>query len=125
MAALLVGLETALYMMNRLKAYMQYLQRLPATQARTNFETSLVDFYALILHFLAGAILIFQKGTLARTFSAFWKLEDVRNFENECKEIAVRAEIEASNCDRTLGSLDRESAHRDKEDLQMVLRLLE
>src|SRR5438309_434966 len=55
MAALLVGLKTALYMMNRLKAYMDYLRELPATHTRTNFENSLTELHALILQFLARA----------------------------------------------------------------------
>src|SRR4051794_33840181 len=114
MAALLVGLETALYMMNRLTAYMGYLQGLPATRARTNFEASLIEFHTLILRFLASAIQIYQKGILARTFDAFWKPEDVCNFESDCDKVAARAEIEASNCDRTLGALDRESARQRK-----------
>jgi len=125
MTTLLVGLETALYMTCRLKAYMDYLPGLPATQARTNFETSLTDFYALILKFLAGAIQIYQKNTLARGWNAFWKLEDVHSFENECVQIALRVETEASNCDRTLDALDRAGATQRKEDLQRALKELE
>lgn len=60
MASLLVGCETALYMINRLKAYIDFLSRLPPMQARTNFETALVQIYASILAFLVQAIDIYQ-----------------------------------------------------------------
>jgi hypothetical protein len=125
MAALLVGLKTALYMMNRLKAYMDYLRDLPLTSTRTNFETSLTELHALILQFLARAIQTYQNSALTRLFNAFWKPEEVRDFENECDKVGTRVEIEASNCDRTLSALERESANKRKEDLQRVLRELE
>lgn len=112
MAALLVGIKTALYMMNRLKAYMDYLRDLPLTSTRTNFETSLTELHALILQFLARAIQTYQSSTLTRLFNAFWKPEEVRDFENECDEVETRVEIEASNCDRTLSALEREGANK-------------
>src|SRR3954454_17732005 len=77
MAALLVGLKTALYMMARLKAYMDYLQYLPPTVTRTNFENSLTELHALILQFLATAIQTYQKSAVGRSFDAFWKPEEV------------------------------------------------
>src|SRR5438876_2808850 len=125
MAALLVGLNTALYIMNRLKAYMDYLQDLPATRTRTNFENPLIELHAVILQFLARAIWIYQKNALTRAIYAFWKLEDVYNFENECIKIGARVEIEASNCDRTLSALERKGANQRKEILRRVLKELE
>ena len=71
MAALLLGLETALYLSDRLQVYKTYLATLPATPARQNFESCLVDYHALILRFLAGAIQIYSKGSIARAFEAF------------------------------------------------------
>lgn len=56
MAALLAGLKTSLCMINRLKAYMDYLRDLPVIQTRDNFETALTELHALILKFLAKAI---------------------------------------------------------------------
>jgi hypothetical protein len=67
MAALLVGLKAVLYMMARLKAYMDYLQYLPPTVTRTNFENSLTELHALILQFLATAIQTYQKSAATRS----------------------------------------------------------
>jgi hypothetical protein len=125
MEALLTGLKTALYTMNRLKAYMEYLLKIPAAQSRSNFESVLVEFHAHILQFLASAIKIYQKRTLSRAFEAFWKPYEVNNFERECDRIAARAEIEASNCDRTLSTLEREEANQRKRHLERVLKELE
>ena len=120
MAALMLGLETALYMSNRLKVYIDYLQTLPAGRAKENLEAALIDFHTLILRFLAAAIRIYQKGRLARAFDAFWKLEDVRNFESHCDRVARRAEIEANNCDRTSAGSDRANVEKKLEDLQNI-----
>jgi hypothetical protein len=77
MEALLTGLNTALYMMNRLKVYLQYLLDVPAAQSRANFELVLIELHARILQFLARAIRIYQKSTLSRAFDAFWKPEEI------------------------------------------------
>jgi hypothetical protein len=100
MEALLLGLEMTLYLSNRLEVYMAYLATFPPSQARTNFESCLVEYHALVLRFLARAIRIYQRGSVARGFDAFWRVEDVATFEDECNKMASRAEIEASNCDR-------------------------
>lgn len=71
MTSLLVGCETALYMANRLKAYTNFLQGLPTTLTRTNFETHLTKLYAHIFRFLAQAIEIYQTSTFQRAFKAF------------------------------------------------------
>ena len=100
MAALLLGLETALYLSNRLQVYMAYLTTVPASPARNNFETCLVEYHALMLKFLAGAIRVYQKSSIRRAFEAFWRIEDVASFENKSNKMASRAEIKASNCNR-------------------------
>ncbi|OAP55758.1 hypothetical protein AYL99_09910 [Fonsecaea erecta] len=102
MEALVLGLEMTLYLSNRLEVYMNYITAIPPSQARANFESCLVEFHALVLRFLAQAIRIYQKGSVARGFDAFWRLEDVSTFEDECNKLASRAEIEASNCDRRI-----------------------
>jgi NACHT domain len=104
-AALLMGVQTALYMINRLKAYLEFLAFLrdrPKTQPRANFETALIDFSGHTLQFLARAIQMYEKGGLSCAFAAFWKPEEIQNFESDCDKIAARVEIEASNCDRNL-----------------------
>ena len=105
--------------------YIVYLTALPACPARNNFETCLVEFHALILRFLASAIRIYQKGSVARAFNAFWRIEDVSTFENECNKMASRAEIEASNCDRDLNATNRAAVKRQQEDLRQALKQLE
>lgn len=56
MTSLLLGCEIALYMANRLKAYIEFLHQLPTTLTLTNFKTAVTELYALILEFLARAI---------------------------------------------------------------------
>ena len=102
MTSLLVGCETVLYMANRLKAYMDFLHRLPATLTRTNFESALTKLYARILKFLARAIQTYQTPSFQRALNAFWQDSDVQEFEQECDKLGRNVEIEASNCDRTL-----------------------
>lgn len=124
MTSLLVGCEIALYMANRLKAYIEFLHQLPTTLTRTNFETAVTELYAHILGFLARAIRIYQTSTSYRALRAFWTKGDIVNFEKTCNELGVRVEIEASNCDRTRGAQDREWIGKLKQDLQKVLEEL-
>ena len=53
MASLLIGCEMVFYMANRLEAYIDFMYKLPITLTRSNFEVVLIEFYALILQFLA------------------------------------------------------------------------
>lgn len=121
MATLLEGLKTVLYTMNRLKVYMDYVHGLPISQTRTNLESSLTDLYALILQFLARAILIYRKHTLLRAFDAFWKPEEVANFEADCDKICRRVEIDATNCDRSLSRLGQKNVAQSTETLQKLV----
>ncbi|KAI4086507.1 MAG: hypothetical protein L6R37_008413, partial [Teloschistes peruensis] len=124
MTSLLVGCEIALYMANRLRAYTDFLYRLPVTLTRTNLETAVTELYAHVLGFLARAIRIYQTSTTRRALHAFWTDSDVAGFEKVCKELGVRVDIEASNCDRTLSAQDRERVGNLKQDLQEVLEEL-
>jgi hypothetical protein len=126
MASLLVGCKTVLYMANRLKVYMDFLHGLPATLtlARTNLEMAVTELYAHILQFLARAIQIYTSPTIKRVIRAFWKESDVQEFEQLCDKIALRVDIEARNCDRTLSAQDRECAEKLKQDLQRALEEL-
>ncbi|KAI4192154.1 MAG: hypothetical protein LQ350_008694, partial [Teloschistes chrysophthalmus] len=122
--SLLVGCEIALYMANRLRAYTDFLYRLPVTLTRTNFETAVTELYAHVLRFLARAIRIYQTSTTHRALHAFWTDSDVASFEKVCKELGVRVDIEASSCDRTLSAQDRERVGNLRQDLQEVLKEL-
>ncbi|KAH8781592.1 hypothetical protein BGZ57DRAFT_887356 [Hyaloscypha finlandica] len=125
MTSLLVGCETALYMANRLKAYTSFLQGLPATLSRTNFETHLTELYAHIFRFLVQALQIYETSTFERAFKAFWNVSNVQDFEKSCNELGQKLEIEASNCDRTLSAQDRTRVGELKTDLRNVLEGLE
>ncbi|KAL9576092.1 MAG: hypothetical protein Q9212_007392, partial [Teloschistes hypoglaucus] len=122
--SLLVGCEIALYMANRLRAYIDFLYRLPVTLTRTNFETAVTELYAHVLRFLARAIRIYQTSTTHRALHTFWTDSDVASFEKVCKELGVRVDIEASNCDRTLSAQDRERVGSLNQYLQEVLEEL-
>ena len=124
MTSLLVGCEIALYMANRLKAYIKFLYQLPTTLTRTNFQTAVIELYAHILGFLARAIRIYQTSISYRALRGFWTRGDIIDFEQTCNELGVRVEIEASNCDRTLGAQDREWIGKLKQGLQRVLEEL-
>lgn len=125
MNSLLVGCETALYMANRLKAYIEFSHSLPISLTYSNFEAVLISLYSRILQFLSRAIQIYQTPTLKRAFTAVWKASDIQDFEKECDQLGMRAEIEASNCDRTLRAQDREGYVQKNQDLQKVLKELE
>lgn len=125
MASLLVGCETAFYMVNRLKVYMDFLSHLPLSLTRTNFETALTEMYAYILAFLAHAIDIYQRPTFQRAFTAFWQDSDVHDFEQECAKPGIRLDIEASNCDRTLAEQDRDMLGQLQQDLRNMLKEIE
>lgn len=120
MASLLVGCETTLYMINRLKAYMDFLSHLPMTLTRTNFETALTEMYTHILAFLARAMKIYQQSTGRRVATALWQDSDVNNFEQECDKLGARLDIEASNCDRTLAAQDRGVLDRVLKEIEQI-----
>ena len=124
MTSLLVGCEITLYMANRLKVYIEFLHQLPTTLTCTNFETAIIELYAHVLGFLARAIRIYQTSTSHRALRAFWTDSDIVKFEKTCSELGARVEIEASNCDRTLGAQDRKWIGNLKQDLQTVLEEL-
>ncbi|MCJ1423154.1 hypothetical protein MMC29_001035 [Sticta canariensis] len=125
MTSLLVGCETVLYMTNRLKAYMEFLNDLPVTLTRTNFESHMTTLYARIFRFLARAIQIYKTPSIRRAFNALWQENDVREFEQECDKLGRNVEIEARNCDRTLSVQDREHTKKLEQDLQKMLGELE
>lgn len=64
----------------------------------------MTEFYTVILKFLAQAAHVYEKGSLQRVFAAFWSSDDIQAFENQCRELETRAEIEAQNCDRSESS---------------------
>ena len=105
-------------MINRLDLYLSYLRELSHFQSRTQFEDSIVQFYALILEFLASAIRVYQKHAVPRAFEAFWKLEEIIEFESKCDKLANRVEIDAQNCDRKVMALNARNFQEQLEQLR-------
>lgn len=122
MTSLLVKCEIALYMMNRLRAYIEFLRQLSTTLTRINFETIMTELYAYVLEFLTRVIWIYQTFTSYCALRVFWTKNDIIDFEKTCNELEVRVEIETSNCDCTLDAQDREWIEKLKQDLQRVLK---
>jgi len=99
MATLLQGMQSALYIMNRLRVYLDFCVKVQKSQARQNLEVALIKLYASVLQFLARSTQLFSKGSSARAASAIWR-PDVDNFQSDCERLAMQVEIEAQNCDR-------------------------
>jgi len=125
MASLVVGCEMAFYMINRLKAYMDFLSKLPLIQARINFEEALKEMHVHVLTFLARAIETYQRPTFQRAFTAFWQASDVQDFEQECDKLGARLDIEANNCNRAVAEQDRGVLGQLLQELQQVLKEIE
>lgn len=106
MAALLLGLNKILYLIDRCRIYeILYIQQPHPTDpvgalATQNLTSALKQLYAIILQFLAKANNILEKGTAHRSLSAFLKPADVLDLEKKCNSSEERAEIEAGNCER-------------------------
>ncbi|KAI7205061.1 WD40 repeat-like protein [Hortaea werneckii] len=102
-AVLVTGIELALYIGNRLKAYLDVFASLSPSSATDNFRKSLIDLYAHVLGFLAHAIRIQQKNSVARVMQALWEPGDLTQFEVKCDKLCVRASEEARICDSRAG----------------------
>jgi hypothetical protein len=125
MSALLTGLDVALFVMNRLQVYVEYLHKLPSGQPQANFEACLAPLHADCLQFFARAIMMYQKNVGIRTLEAIWKPSDVEDFEQTCRKRAEDVEIEAQSCDRALSELRHESSHQWFRCLQQELTSLD
>jgi len=109
---LVTGIELALYMGNRLKAYLDIFARLSSSPTAANFRKALVNLYAHILGFLAQAIRVQQKRSISRVSQALWNSSSLTQFEQRCDILCIRASEEARICgsrenlDAQLKSLD-------------------
>ena len=102
MAALLSGLDVVLYNGSRMTVYFEFLADFPTGQARTNFETALIELQVSMMRFLAEGISWSQKSLAKRSLAAFWGTKTISTFESDCDAIAARAEQEASICGRSI-----------------------
>jgi len=98
-AALLVGLDLALYIGNRLKVYFDFLVLLLSTLATQNFEKGLTELYALVLRFLASAVLAMRRNSATRLLQPLWQPSSLSDFETECDKWAARLDVEAQLCE--------------------------
>lgn len=126
MDALLLGLDKALYILDRCKVYeciytMLVACNAPVTNAKENFEQSLVELYRVILQFLSNAIRFYRGKLPARTFSAFWNPNRITDFDGSCSDLASRVETEIQNWERLCNqTLFTESSSR----LETLIRQL-
>ncbi|KAF7502845.1 hypothetical protein GJ744_005000 [Endocarpon pusillum] len=125
MAALLIGCETTLYMASRLQVYIEFWHHLLMEATRNNLEEALAMMYAHVLHFLARAILVYESSVIRRAFSALWKTDDVVEFEKKGCNLAIKVEIDASNCDRAVNAQQQEIVSQLQQNMQKVLAELQ
>jgi len=104
---LITGIELALYMGNRLRAYLDIHARLSPSPTADNFRKAMVNLYAHILGFLAQAIRVQQKRSALRIAQAVWDSSSLLQFEGRCDILCGRASEEARIC----GSRENLDAH--------------
>ena len=123
MAALLQGIKSALYVMTRVTLYFEYLNDVPDTVEKKNLKSLLAQISALLLQFLARAIVILQGSTLGRMLDASWTLDVTLTFENECDKLFTRIDRDAVSCDRVLHAQDRTSLKGLQEECAKIQQL--
>lgn len=117
---LLVGLETAMYLINRFQIYeILYLSiDQPKSKAKDNLTSAVVATYTSILRFLAAANKTYSDNPALRTVRAIFSPDQVSGLLSECQKWAAEANIDADNCERS----SNQSA---REDLIRVRRMLQ
>lgn len=98
MGALLSGLETTLYVGNRLKVFYEFLPKLRICTAKTNFEAALLELQIKLLKFLTKAMILYRRNPILRSWNAVWGVADVDSFDVDCRAIAQREQDEADIC---------------------------
>jgi ankyrin repeat domain-containing protein 50 len=122
MGFLLIGLDKVLYLINRCTIYeILYLRALDPMEGLENFQLALVKLYAIILQSLCKAIRQFDKDTASRAFHAFWNLDDVTDFEKNCKAQEEQVEIAAEACERFYNRNVQEEGARSIKELKHML----
>jgi hypothetical protein len=125
MGALLLGLDRALYIIDRCKVYEMLYPRDPSVgKAGDNFESALTELYVLILQFLSKAIHLYDKTTAARALNAFWDPNDIVDFEKRCQDLEARVDIEAENCERSYNKIERAASSQHAKALTGLLEEL-
>lgn len=124
MTALMAGMDLALCIANRLRAYIVYFQRLPPGLTTDNLRDALVVLYTYLLSFLAKALRAYSANKASRMFEALWRASDIVDFEDDCDKLGERADIEANNCDRELRAEEQLESAVWKAELDKTLQTL-
>ena len=95
--AIYVGIGKVLVLMNRGAAYELQLAQLDDEflVISASFESSLIELYALLLDFLASALLVQDKNAFERTLLALWTAKDITRFGEYCIEHEKKLEFES------------------------------
>lgn len=125
LGAIFIGVNKIAYVLNRCGIYSQlYLEGSHMGAVQLNLENALSELYTLILQFLANALRLTEKNAAYRALSAFWKPEDIIEFEGKSNAIESRIEIEAHNYDRLVDRQARYDTSKDLESLKGSMDLL-
>ncbi|OQE02907.1 hypothetical protein PENVUL_c037G03204, partial [Penicillium vulpinum] len=104
--SLLSGISHICYITRRCQLYEALMNDLSlpkndlSMRARQGLRSALIDFYILILHFLAQAARVYQLGSSRRAITAIWSSGDIGEFELQCEKLERRAETEAQVFER-------------------------
>jgi WD40 repeat protein len=123
--ALVTGMDLALGISSRLRAYFLYFQRLSPDITTDNFRKALVEVYAQILQFLAQAFNVYKTNPVLRGVRTLWQDATIQDFEKVCDKYSDRLEIEASNCDRFTREAGRIEAAQWRDALKEELNRLD
>ena len=66
-----------------------------------------------------------ESSVIRRAFSALWKTDDVVEFEKKGSHLAIKVEIDASNCDRAVNAQQQEIVSQLQQNMQKVLAELQ
>ncbi|KAI1921337.1 hypothetical protein LOZ64_001619 [Ophidiomyces ophidiicola] len=113
MEAIFRGLNRILYVSYRCQLYERYyLLSHGPSDASSELQSAITDLYDLIFRFLASAVRTYNKSSLQRVGSALWGSISVLGFDDECKDLEMRAEHAAQNCERHLNSIERDECSK-------------
>lgn len=113
---LIIGVEKMIYLVNRCKIYeVLYLTNLKLVQddrgAQTieNLKSALVELYAVMLSFMAFAIQLYHKRSIAKAMDAVLKPTKATEFMKELETREKRVDAEAENCELLHGHAVQQS----------------
>lgn len=81
--------------------------------------------YAVVLRFLACAILVYEANPATRILQAVWEPKNLEDFEDECTRLASRVETSLNACERELCQGHRQVTEQWRDDFEAELRKLD